>query len=313
MAVYVNNFTIETGAHFSRDFYLDNSDGTPLNLTGYSAKSHLRKHPESVNATSIFNVGFINREDGHIRVSLATTATKEIKPGRYVYDVLFTDSSDKKSIVIEGQVLATQDISPQLAITNYANESFAALPTDSHIGLDGSTGYTNLSPDGDWATGINQISNYGIIALGHWNNQCDDMPTLTTHLQNATYINALTSYMELGGIVFYIGEYVDCGNTEHHNDRLALLGTEIRLNSVTLGSGVGNLQISNNILPAQWNFDATNTLTGGTALYNFVGQNEPSMSFEKIGLGAIVVVGDSNGSTKTPANWYEGMRSLIFE
>ena len=27
--------------------------------------------------------------------------------------------------------------------------------------------------------------------------------------------------MEMGGIVFYIGEYVNCGNTNHHNDRLA--------------------------------------------------------------------------------------------
>ena len=56
MSVYVNNFTIETGAYFSRDFYLDNSNGTSLDLTGYSAKSYLRKHSESVNATSIFNV-----------------------------------------------------------------------------------------------------------------------------------------------------------------------------------------------------------------------------------------------------------------
>ena len=52
MAVYVNNFTIETGAHFSRDFYLDNSDGTSLDLTGYTAKCHLRKHPSSINPTA---------------------------------------------------------------------------------------------------------------------------------------------------------------------------------------------------------------------------------------------------------------------
>ena len=91
------------------------------------------------------------------------------------------------------------------------------------------------------------------------------------------------------------------------------LGTEIRLNMISLGAGVGDLQITNDVLPAQWNFDATNTLTGGTALYTFTGQTDPSMSFEKIGNGAIVVVGDSNGSTKTPANWYSGMRSLIFE
>ena len=72
--------------------------------------------------------------------------------------------------------------------------------------------------------------------------------------------------MEMGGIIFYIGEYVNCGNTDHHNDRLALLGTEIRLNMISLGAGVGDLQITNDVLPAQWNFDATNTLTGGTEL-----------------------------------------------
>ena len=312
MAVYVNNFTIETGAYFSRDFYLDNSDGTSLDLTGYTAKCHLRKHPSNINTTAVFNVGFINRTDGRIRISLSSKDTKEIKPGRYVYDILFTDPSYKKSIVIEGQVLATQDISKQPIKTVYA-EKFAALPTDSHVGLDGSTGYTNLSPDGDWATGINQISDYGVIAMGHWHNSCNNMTTLTTHLQNSDYINKINAYLRNGGVVFYIGEYVNCGNTEHHNDRLALLGTEIRLNSVSLGAGVGDLQITNNILPAQWNFDATNTLTGGTALYTFNGQTDPSISFERIENGAIVVVGDSNGTTKNPTNWYEGMRSLIFE
>ena len=39
MAVYVNNITVDTGSSFYRDFYLDNADGTPLDLTGYTGKS----------------------------------------------------------------------------------------------------------------------------------------------------------------------------------------------------------------------------------------------------------------------------------
>ena len=31
MAVYVNNITINTGEYFSKDFYLDNIDGSSLN------------------------------------------------------------------------------------------------------------------------------------------------------------------------------------------------------------------------------------------------------------------------------------------
>ena len=59
MAVYVNNITLNTGEYFSRDFYLDNIDGTPLDLTGYTAASQMRKHPESVKQTADFNVGFM--------------------------------------------------------------------------------------------------------------------------------------------------------------------------------------------------------------------------------------------------------------
>ena len=34
-----------------------------------------------------------------------------MKPGRYVWDMMFTDSNSKKSIVMEGNVLATEDVS----------------------------------------------------------------------------------------------------------------------------------------------------------------------------------------------------------
>ena len=97
MAVYVNNITLNTGEYFSRDFYLDNIDGTPLDLTGYTAASQMRKHPESVKQTADFNVGFIDRANGRIRVSLATTTTRLVKPGRYVWDVMFTEGQGPSS------------------------------------------------------------------------------------------------------------------------------------------------------------------------------------------------------------------------
>ena len=100
MAVYVNNITINTGEYFSRDFYLDNIDGTPLNLTGYTAASQVRKHPESVYATANFTVGFVDRTNGRIRVSLATTSTRLIKPGRYVWDMMFTEANSQTDVGI---------------------------------------------------------------------------------------------------------------------------------------------------------------------------------------------------------------------
>ena len=111
MSVYVNNITVNTGEYFSRDFYLDNLDGTPLDLTGYSGSSQIRKHTNSLNPTATFTLTFVDRSNGRIRVALASTITTTIKPGRYVYDILFTDDTGKKSVVIEGNILATADVS----------------------------------------------------------------------------------------------------------------------------------------------------------------------------------------------------------
>ena len=110
MAVYVNNITIRTGEYFSRDFYLDNLDGSSLDLNGYSGSSQIRKHQESLNPTATFLLSFVDRSNGRIRLSLSAETTATLKPGRYVYDILFTDPSGKKSIVIEGNILATQDV-----------------------------------------------------------------------------------------------------------------------------------------------------------------------------------------------------------
>ena len=114
MAVYVNNITVDTGEYFTIDYYLDNVDGSPLDLSGYSGASQIRKHPDSVNPTATFTVGFPDRLNGRLKLTLTQSQTELIKPGRYVYDVLLTDSSGIKSIAIEGTVLATEDISENI-------------------------------------------------------------------------------------------------------------------------------------------------------------------------------------------------------
>ena len=105
MAVYVNNITVDTGTNFYREFYLDSIDGTPLDLTGYTAKSEVRKHPQSVGAATTFSVSFVDRSNGLIRLSLSKQETTKIKPGRYVYDVKIITSSGKEYKAIEGSAL----------------------------------------------------------------------------------------------------------------------------------------------------------------------------------------------------------------
>lgn len=308
MSVYVNNITINTGEHFSRDFYLDNVDGTPLNLDGYTAASQIRKHPESVNATKNFNVGFIDRANGRIRISLNSGDTADIKPGRYVWDIMFTDNTGKKSIAIEGSVLATEDITPQCVKTSYTNETVGAISEDgSHDGGIGSE-LTQIT--------IDQINEYGVVAFGHYSPDCLDLPNLTTRFQDSTYMEKIQSYLATGGVVLYIGEFGSCGSTAEHNTRLGLLGTSMRLIDITTGDNTNaTLQLTNSAaasFPATWSHDAVGQieLNSGTAIYG-LNQSTVTIAYEKVGNGAIVVVADSNGSSKTPQSHYNGLRELI--
>lgn len=110
MAVYVNNITINIGETFSQQLSILDSTGDSLDLTGYAASSAIRKHAESNTKTADFNVGITSAIEGLITISLGSTITSSIKSGRYVYDVLLIDSSNKKSIVVEGSILARTGI-----------------------------------------------------------------------------------------------------------------------------------------------------------------------------------------------------------
>ena len=454
MAVYVNNISINSGTNFYRDFYLDDVNGNSIDLTGYTGKSEVRKHPESVGAATTFSLTFVDRPNGRIRLSLTRPQTEKIKPGRYCYDVMFTEGqgpssnagvwstldannsgsyrgftinawssfmntyaysrvpqsgllssqpdpygvktdsytvnfpytgayqieaaadnvgtvtinnttfnavnyndtnvgvgsislekgnhtvtltqqntqsgSDnfadnpvgiavsityiggtapgKKSIVIEGNILVSPDITPQCIITSYTNESIGAISEDSNHDSGIGSGLTQ--------TTIDQIGEYGVVAFGHYSNDCVNLPGLTTKFQDSTYMADIQSYLAMGGVVLYIGEYGGCGITDEHNTRLGLLGTSMRLLNVTSGSNVNaTLQLTNSAaasFPATWNHSAVGQieLNSGTALYG-LNQSTVTVAYEKIGVGAIVLVADSNGSSKTPQNHYDGLRELI--
>ena len=311
MAVYVNNITVDTGSNFYRDFYLDNIDGTPLDLTGYTGKSEVRKHPDSVGAATTFTLSFVDRTNGRFRLSLDRYVTEKIKPGRYVYDVMFTDSSNKKSIVVEGMFNAREDYTPisECIKTVYTNASFGAISEDS--AHDSGIG-ANLTQ-----TTIDNIDEYGVVAFGHYDNSCTNLPNLTTKFQDTDYMTKIQSYLQFGGVVLYIGEYLNCGDTAAHNTRLGLLGTSIRLESRADSASSASLVLTNNAassFPASWSHSLTNSLevNSGTAIYAHSSGTHTTVAYEKVGNGAIVVVGDSNGSSKIPsAEHYAGFRALV--
>ena len=110
MSVYVNNLTINIGTDFVQTYDLYQSGGKVIDLTGYSAASSLRKHRDSGTAVS-FTVGFTDRQNGKIKISIPSWTTSRLKPGRYVYDILMTKPNGDKGIIVEGTILARAGIS----------------------------------------------------------------------------------------------------------------------------------------------------------------------------------------------------------
>ena len=110
-AVYVNNLVINSGSDFSQSFTLEGSDdNSPFNLTGYEVDAQMRKWSGSSTAITFTTSIELPSTSGRILISLSSENTVNIRPGRYVYDVIITDSSGIKNRVIEGMVLLREGV-----------------------------------------------------------------------------------------------------------------------------------------------------------------------------------------------------------
>jgi hypothetical protein len=101
------NLVIDQGSTFSTDLTLKDENGDPLNLSGYSANSQMRKWYTSSSPTAVFTTEVL--DTGVITLSLNANQTGSITAGRYVYDVEITDGS-AVSRVVEGIITVTPQV-----------------------------------------------------------------------------------------------------------------------------------------------------------------------------------------------------------
>ncbi len=110
MAVYVANLVINCGSDFYQTFNLTNSEGdTSFNLTNYTIAAKIKKHSASSSSTS-FTASITNAANGTIALSLNSTQTAALKPGRHIYDIVVTSQAGYKTRVIEGNVLVREGV-----------------------------------------------------------------------------------------------------------------------------------------------------------------------------------------------------------
>ena len=109
MAVYVSNIVVNTGTTFSQSFTLESiNTNSVLDLTDYTIKSEMRKHPGSTTGVTTFTSTIASAAGGVVTIGLSTNQTAALKPGRYVYDIVLTDDDGIRDRVVEGMVIVSQ-------------------------------------------------------------------------------------------------------------------------------------------------------------------------------------------------------------
>ena len=93
----ISNLFIDQGADFTTTVTINDSTGSALDLTGYTALAMIRKTYQSSTATTFTSTFESPRTTGQITISLTDTQTAALESGRYVYDLVITDSSDTKN------------------------------------------------------------------------------------------------------------------------------------------------------------------------------------------------------------------------
>jgi hypothetical protein len=122
MLTYVSNITIPAGTDYSSTFvYIDPISKSPVNFTGYYARSMMKKSSYSSTITAEFLVTINNTE---ITLFLPSNVTSALKNGRYSYDILVNNGTTTDRI-FEGSVLVTGSVTsnsspsiPDIDITN---------------------------------------------------------------------------------------------------------------------------------------------------------------------------------------------------
>jgi hypothetical protein len=106
----ISNLYIDQGSEFVSVLDLENNDGTPMNLTGFSAYSQFRKSYGSTTAFTFETLILTPNTSGKLQLKLTGVNSSLIRPGRYLYDVEIVSSTNVKTRVVEGILTINPEI-----------------------------------------------------------------------------------------------------------------------------------------------------------------------------------------------------------
>lgn len=101
------NLIVDQGTTFSTSFTVNDDNGDPIDFTGYTGNSQIRKHYTSSNSVS-FTVSA--NSSGVVTLTLNSNSTSNLVAGRYVYDVEMVSGGNVTSRIVEGVVTVTPQV-----------------------------------------------------------------------------------------------------------------------------------------------------------------------------------------------------------
>lgn len=97
MAAY-SEITIEQGATFQTTVNVEDAYNNPVNLSGYTASSMMRKSYYSTTSYTI-TTQITGLANGEITLSMSSANTSNLSPGRYVYDLIINNGGTITRVV----------------------------------------------------------------------------------------------------------------------------------------------------------------------------------------------------------------------
>lgn len=103
------NIIVDQGATFSVLLTIRNAQGQTYDLTGGNVTAYFKKS-YTTSTGHAFDTTIVNARSGQVLIQASDEQTSEFEPGRYVYDIVVTDSDGKKFRAIEGLLTVTPGV-----------------------------------------------------------------------------------------------------------------------------------------------------------------------------------------------------------
>ena len=107
------NLFVDCGSDYEKTIPLKQSNGNPIDLTGYTFLSQLRRHYTDTVAYNFTVTASGSPTLGVIKMAMAASVSETIPAGRYVYDVLAINGTTGAQVrLLEGVV----DVTPRVTV-----------------------------------------------------------------------------------------------------------------------------------------------------------------------------------------------------